>query len=134
MYESKICLNCSPKRELVRQNHKRVPHKDIHIWECCQCRFKTYFTTDGQELSKEEVFEKYPELLEERKNRIAEAKKHINCKCASKVEEMWCYNKPWITCEVKTIMEELYGRCTNPISAKEQIDEILKAHPEVLQT
>lgn len=133
MKEMRVCRNCSPKDKLTETNHLGEYYKDILIQECCECHFKTYYNKDSEIMAKEDVFTKYPELLIRRKNRINEVKKQVKCDCAAKPEDMWCWNKPWISCEIKTIWEEIKGKCISPISAKEHVDEILAKYPDTLK-
>lgn len=124
-YEDRVCKHCSPIDEELETNQKQIKYKDIIIWECCGCHFKTYYDNNGSEITKEEVFKIYPELLDDRIKRFEELKQTRCIKCATTGSIMWCWNLPWIMCEVKTLKEEIDGACKTPISAKEHINALL---------
>lgn len=67
---------------------------------------------------------------DEKRKKLEDLKKSRCVKCSStgNSEDMWCWNLPWCHCDVKSLREELEGKCKNPLSAKEYIDTLLEKH------
>lgn len=68
--------------------------------------------------------------MDEKRRRLEELKKSrcIKCSGTGNPDVMWCWNLPWCHCDVKSLREEIEGKCENPMSAGEHIDALLKKH------
>lgn len=122
-YSKRVCIKCSHENYSAWNNHEKSVYKDLTVWSCCQCGFQTYFSDGDKELSKEEVFERYPEFLEQKKVELAKLWNERCSKCnRSGQPNMWCWKLPWCSCHVKTLREEIEGACQTPLSAKEFLD------------
>lgn len=68
--------------------------------------------------------------MDEKIIKLEELKKSRCAKCSGvgNSEDMWCWNLPWCHCDVKSLREELEGKCENPLSAKEYVDALLEKH------
>ena len=65
--------------------------------------------------------------MEEKIKKLEELKYTRCAKCSKSGDpnDMWCWNLPWCSCEVKTLREEIEGKCKTPMSAKEHLDMLL---------
>lgn len=63
--------------------------------------------------------EKIKKLEELKKTRCAKCSKSGN------PNDMWCWELTWCKCEVKSLREEIEGKCENPLTVKEHINNIL---------
>ena len=66
--------------------------------------------------------------MKDKIKRLEELKQTKCAKCAKSGDpnDMWCWNLPHCFCEVKSLREEIEGRCKNPISVEEHINTLLE--------
>lgn len=127
-YSVRICKRCSTKEKEIECNHEQTKVKNMIVRRCCVCHLLTYYEDDGEKvIPKEKVFSDYPDLLEEKKKKLEELKlsKCAKCSKSGNPNNMWCWELPWCICEVKSLREEIEGKCENPLTAKEHINNIL---------
>ena len=65
--------------------------------------------------------------MEDKIKKLEELKQTMCSECASSGDpnDMWCWNLPFCHCVVKSLREEIEGKCDKPTSAKEYINGLL---------